>query len=207
MERQSRSCQYWRVSPLKPVNALQSVTPAAMTARRDFKSLKIPSGTAVRENTTMYADPSQPSCVSLSSSSRLIGSNRAKTMLRSMKLMALTQVSRPRTYQVYAPGVADVRESDTRQGRGRSALVAEPARAPIGFQQSLVELRPALVQPLEPARLPARQRVRREQGQPDGAIHVTDHRVGQLRGVHLAPTHRLARRGTRQAAGVRPSVR
>jgi hypothetical protein len=63
--------------PLKKVNALQTVTPPAMTARRDRRSLSTPNGSAASEKTKMYAEPSQPSCESLRARSRLIGSNSA----------------------------------------------------------------------------------------------------------------------------------
>ena len=78
------SCQKFLTRPLRKVNALHTVTPAAMTTRRDRRSLMTPNGSAASEKTRMYAEPSQPSCASVSARSRLIGSNSAKMTLRSM---------------------------------------------------------------------------------------------------------------------------
>ena len=61
----------------------QTATPPAMTVFRLRRSLSTPSGSAAIEKTRMYADPSQPSWVSVSMRSRLIGSNNAKITLRS----------------------------------------------------------------------------------------------------------------------------
>ena len=78
------SCQKERTVAPSAVHTLHSPTPNAMTALRDFRSPNTPSGRAASDNTMTYADPTQPSCWSERISSRLIGSNSAKTTLRSV---------------------------------------------------------------------------------------------------------------------------
>jgi hypothetical protein len=47
------SCPKLLTSPLRKVNALHTVTPPAITARRERKSLSTPNGSAATEKTRM----------------------------------------------------------------------------------------------------------------------------------------------------------
>jgi hypothetical protein len=82
--RQAKSCQNRFTRPPAAVARLHSITPTVMTPRRERRSPMTPSGRAMIESTMMYAEPIQPSCASVSWSSCLIGSNSAKTTLRSV---------------------------------------------------------------------------------------------------------------------------
>jgi len=81
--RQVNSCQKRRTNPPAAVDAVQMATPNVMTLRRDRRSPITPSGSAASDSTTMYAEPSQPSCASDKWRSRFTGSNTAYTTLRS----------------------------------------------------------------------------------------------------------------------------
>src|SRR5215204_1189431 len=73
-------------------------------------------------------------------------------------------------------------------------------------EQQLHQLAAAVVEPLQLARLVARQRVGRDDRQRDGRVHVADDSIGQTLWVNLAPRDGLARRRARQTAGVRTRV-
>src|SRR5206468_12022730 len=73
-------------NPLASVQALHSSTPPVMTPRRERRSPSRPNGSAARAKTSTYEEASQPSWASERCRSRLIGSKRAKTILRLTKL-------------------------------------------------------------------------------------------------------------------------
>src|SRR5256714_9201767 len=73
--------------------------------------------------------------------------------------------------------------------------------------QQVHEFAAALVEPLRLARLVARERVGRDDGQRYGRINITHDRVRQTVWINLAPRDRLARRCATEAPCVGPRVR
>src|SRR2546427_4953911 len=113
-------------------------------------------------------------------------------------------VSRPRAYAAYAPAPLAPRSAPAplrpAPGSGRlRARVAVRLRLLVRFGQGPHHVGSLVVQPLQAARLAPGESVRGEHRKADRVIEGADHRVRRLVAAHLAPTHRLRGRGSREA--------
>src|SRR5690348_15908476 len=180
-----------RTNPAAEVTRLQNPRLQAMTTRRDFRSASTPRGIEQSDSRMMYADPSQPSCWSVTWSSCLTVSKTAKTTLRSRLLRRLISVRSPRTYPAYVlePTTDDAPLLRASASGGLRAGIARLPGLLVGFHQIRHHRGPAVIEALQRPRLPLGQRVRGEERQGDRVVRVADHRAGQLVGVDLAPAH------------------